>query len=176
MNKAQLEHIIRAAGRIADDKEIVVIGSQAIHAQTDIIMPPIAFMSNEADVYPRNHPDRADDIDGAIGELSDFHDMYGYYAQGISPKTAILAEGWEDRLIPVNNENTDGITGLCINVHDLALSKYAAGREKDFEFNRALVDHEIVDKKILMDLLEKLPVSDDHKRKIAAKIDLLFQP
>jgi hypothetical protein len=33
MNRTQLENIIRAASRISDDGEIVVIGSQAIHAQ-----------------------------------------------------------------------------------------------------------------------------------------------
>jgi hypothetical protein len=30
VTRAQLEHIIRAAGTIADDNDIVVIGSQAI--------------------------------------------------------------------------------------------------------------------------------------------------
>ena len=71
MNRTLLEHIICAASRISDDAEIVV-GSQAIHAQ-DMRLPPIAYISEEADVYPRNHPERADDIDFAIGELSSFH-------------------------------------------------------------------------------------------------------
>jgi hypothetical protein len=42
MNRIQLEHIIRAASQISDDTEIVVVGSQAIHAQ-NIKLPPIAF-------------------------------------------------------------------------------------------------------------------------------------
>jgi hypothetical protein len=54
-------------------------------------------MSNEADMYPRNRPELADLIEGSIGELSKFDEMYGYYAQGVSPKTAILPRGWEDR-------------------------------------------------------------------------------
>ena len=62
MNRTQLEHIIRAASRISDDSEIVVIGSQSIHAQ-QIRLPPIAYISQEADVYPRNYPEREDDID-----------------------------------------------------------------------------------------------------------------
>jgi len=80
---------------------------------------------------PRDHPDRVDDVDLAIGELSSFHQTFGYYAQEVSPKTAIRPAGWEQRLIPLSNENTGGATGLCLDVHDLALSKYAAGREKD---------------------------------------------
>ena len=42
MNRTQLEHLIRAASQIADDPEIVVIGSQAIHAQP-LSLPQIAF-------------------------------------------------------------------------------------------------------------------------------------
>ena len=98
MNRTQLEHIIRAASQISDDAEIVVIGSQSVHAQT-MRLPPIAFISEEADVYPRNRPERADDIDFAIGELSSFHETHGYYAHGVSPTTAILPAGWEQRLI-----------------------------------------------------------------------------
>jgi hypothetical protein len=44
MNRLQLEHIIRAASQISDDTEIVVIGSQAIHAQ-ETRLPPVAFQS-----------------------------------------------------------------------------------------------------------------------------------
>jgi hypothetical protein len=132
MNRTQLEHIIRAASQISGDSEIVVIGSQAIHVQP-MRLPPIAFQSIEADVYPRNHPERADDIDAAIGELSTFHDTYGYYAHGIGPETAILPAGWQQRLIRHSSPNTGGATALCLDVHDLVLSKYAAGRDKDRE-------------------------------------------
>jgi hypothetical protein len=52
MNRTQLEHIIRAASQISGDTEIVVVGSQAIHAQS-MKLPSIAFQSEEADVYPR---------------------------------------------------------------------------------------------------------------------------
>jgi len=33
MKRSELEHLIRAAGRIAGDREIVVIGSQAVLGQ-----------------------------------------------------------------------------------------------------------------------------------------------
>jgi hypothetical protein len=84
MNRTQLEHIIRAASRISGDPEFVVIGSQAVHAK-EMNLPPIAYLSEDADVYPRNHPERADDIDFAIGERSTFHETYGYYAHGGRP-------------------------------------------------------------------------------------------
>ena len=169
MNRTQLEHIIRAASRISDDREIVVIGSQAVHAQ-EMRLPPIAYVSEEADVYLRNYPERADDIDFAIGELSSFHETYGYYAHGVSPTTAILSAGWEQRLIRLSNPNTDGATGFCLDVHDLVLSKYAAGREKDVAFNQALVRYGCVAERTLLNLTKALPVDDAMKEVIARRI------
>jgi hypothetical protein len=173
MNRTQLEHIIRAASRIADDAEIVVIGSQAVHAQ-EMRLPPIAYASEEADVYPRNYPERADDIDFAIGELSSFHETYGYYAHGVSPTTAILPAGWEQRSIRLSNANTAGATGFCLDVHDLVLSKYAAGREKDMAFNQALVRYGCVAKTTLLNLAKALPVDDAMKDIVLRRIDSDF--
>src|SRR5512138_2062153 len=99
MKRAQLEHVIRAAAQIADDEEIVVIGSQAVLGQFPDA-PPELLVSNEADVYPKNHPERWELIDGSIGELSPFHETFGYYAQGVQPGTAVLPPGWEERLVP----------------------------------------------------------------------------
>ena len=92
MNRAQLEHVIRAAATISGDTEIVVIGSQAIlglYPQA----PAELVVSADVDLFPRNHPERADLIEGSIGELSPFHDTYGYYAQGVGERTAVLPEG-----------------------------------------------------------------------------------
>ncbi len=89
MTRSELEHIIRAAGAIAQDTEIVVIGSQAVLGQFPKA-PMELLASMEADVYPRSHPERADLIDGSIGEGSRFHESYGYYAQGVAVDTAVL--------------------------------------------------------------------------------------
>jgi hypothetical protein len=173
MNRTQLEHIIRAASAISEDDEVIVIGSQAIHGQ--VRNPPMeALRSTEADVYPRNHPERADLIDGAIGELSGFHDTFGYYAQGVSPTTAVLAKGWEDRLHVLKNENTGSGAGLCLDVHDLVLSKYAANREKDREFNRAVIAADLVDKQALLALASDLPLSSEERDHIIARIETDF--
>ena len=77
MKRSQLEHLIRAAGSIADDDAIVVIGSQAILGA--VPSPPAELVQSiEADLYPLKHPERSDMIDGAMGEGSQFHDTHGY--------------------------------------------------------------------------------------------------
>jgi len=52
--------------------------------------------------------------------------------------------------VRVDNPNTNGYAGLCLEVHDLAISKYVAGREKDREFTRELARHGMTDRKILL--------------------------
>ncbi len=83
MNRLQLEHIIRAAGSIAEDNEIIILGSASIFAQFPNL-PDRFLLSVEADVFPKNKPHRSDTIDGSIGELSPFHDAFGCYAHGVS--------------------------------------------------------------------------------------------
>jgi hypothetical protein len=150
MTRSELEHVIRAAGAIADDREIVVIGSQSVLGQFPDA-PPALLASMEADVYPRNRPGRADLIDGAIGEGSHFHEQFGYYAQGVGETTATLPKGWSGRLVRVKNANTGGIEGLCLEVHDLAISKYVAGREKDLAFTATLARQGMTRKETLLE-------------------------
>jgi len=136
MTRAQLEHIIRAAGAIADSEDIVVIGSQAVLDQFPDA-PKELLVSNEADVFPRSDPNRSNLIDGSIGEGSPFQREFGYYAHGVDETTAVLPKGWRDRLILVTGQNARFIRSWCLEIHDLAIAKYAAGREKDLDFTRA---------------------------------------
>src|ERR1700722_11259955 len=129
MTRAQLEHVIRAAADIADDDEIVIIGRQSIlgaHPNA----PAALLVSAEADVYPKNRPERWDLIDGSIGEGSPFHETFGYYAQGVEEGTATLSPGWKDRVILVCNSGTRFAKGWCLEPDDLLLAKLAAGRAK----------------------------------------------
>lgn len=140
MTRHQLEHVIRAAAMIADDDELVIVGSQAVLGQFPGA-PAELLRSMEADVYPKNHPDRSDLIDGSIGELSPFHESFGYYAQGVGPRTAVLPRGWEERLVPIRNPNTRMATGWCLEIHDLLLAKCVAWREKDREYVESALRH-----------------------------------
>jgi hypothetical protein len=174
MTRVELEHIIRAAAEIADDDEIVVIGSQAILGSFPEA-PEELLVSQEADVYPRKRPERADLIDGSIGEASPFHDTYGYYAQGVDSGTAVLPKGWQERLVPVRNENTRGNTGWCLEPHDLVVSKAVAGREKDLDFLRVAARHGLVEKALLLSRLEGTEVDDARRKNAAGRIRRAFE-
>jgi len=172
MNRAALEHLLRAAAAIADERDLVVIGSQAVLAQFPNA-PEELLVSVEADLYPRNAPAKSILIDGAIGELSTFHQTFGYYAHGVDETTATLPAGWQERLIPLHNENTGGATGWCLEVHDLAASKLAASREKDLDFLRVLLREKMVARETLTCRITDLPLSADRRQTILARLGTL---
>jgi len=173
MQRSELEHVIRASGEIADDDEFIIIGSQAILGQFPDA-PAKLLMSMEVDLYPKNSPQLADKIDGAIGEGSRFHATHGYYAQGVGPETAVLPNGWQKRLLPVKNENTNGNTGLCLEVHDLALSKLVANRPKDAEFVSTLVYHKMISHGTMLQRLSKTDLPDPERNRIDHRIESIF--
>jgi hypothetical protein len=166
MRRADLEHVIRAAAEVAGDDEIVVIGSQAILGRLPDA-PDALLWSQEADVYPRHRPELADAIDGALGDGSQFHAAFGYYAHGVGPETAKAPTGWEERLVPVrvarSPRDETVVTGWCIEPHDVVLAKCAAGRERDWEFAREAIRHAVVDGDELLRRVAELPLPDEHR-------------
>ena len=121
----------------------------------------------EADIFPLHRPELADLIDGSIGELSPFEEIFGYYAQGVGPTTAVLPEGWRQRVVKIQNDNTDLKIGYCLEPHDLAVSKLAAGREKDGTFVAAMLRHGIVDPASLQERITQLPLPPDRQRQLS---------
>jgi len=172
MRRHELEHILRAASGITGLEDIVVVGSQAILGQFPQA-PDEVLMSMEAHIFARNRPDLSIQIDGAIGERSLFHETFGYYAHGVDETTATLPSGWQERLISIHNENTGGATGWCLEVHDLAVSKLVAGREKDIDFVAGLLRHSLADPMRISALLKALPTSADVREHARARLNRL---
>jgi hypothetical protein len=153
VNADQLRHVLRAAAANTGEKVFVVIGSQAILGSHPDA-PRTLRRSVEGDTYPQQAPDKAILIDGAIGEGSLFHQEFGYYAHGVAPDTAILPAGWEQRLVKFEVGDPAGTIGLCLEIHDLAFSKLAAGRDKDLEFVKDLLKHRLINRGCVDRLIE----------------------
>jgi hypothetical protein len=172
VQRAQLEHIVRAASAITGAPQIVIVGSQALLGQFPLAPPELLF-SIEADVFTLRDPRDADLIDGSIGEGSPFHRTFGYYAHGVAEDTAVLPAGWKERLIPVRNANTGTGTGLCLEVHDLGVSKLVAGREKDFDFLRGLLAHKFAEPETIENRLQQTPLSPEQRQTCSARLKRL---
>ena len=85
MRRADLEHVIGAAANALGADAFVVIGSQAILGSYPEAPEPL-LRSMEVDLYPRDHPERAIEIDGALGDGSPFHEAFGFYAPRRRPR------------------------------------------------------------------------------------------
>jgi len=159
MKRAEFDHAIRAAGSILGESEILVIGSQAIHGSISGDLPAEAERSVEVDIvaFDDANARKADLIDGSIGEASTFHETFGYYAEGVSETTAVLPDGWRERLVRYESPMTNGVVAWCLDLHDLWLSKAVAGRPKDYEFCRALANNGLVNEDTLQTRLDRVP-------------------
>ena len=143
MNRAELEHILRACKGTTGETEFVIVGSQSILGRHPDA-PRVLRQSMELDIYPLNRPELSPDIEGSLGRYSQFDTTYGYHADGVGPETATLPAGWETRLVRVENDNTGGAVGWCLDPHDLAYAKLAARREKDMAFVVELIRHKFI--------------------------------
>jgi hypothetical protein len=178
MNREQLQHIIRAAASICEEPDFVVIGSQAIHGSLLDTNEIALVRSMEADIYPLHAPEKSQLLN-VIGELSDFHTAFGYYADGVDESTAILPAGWRDRVVTLcgpltANEQGFEARGLCLEIHDLVISKLVAGREKDIEFFRVLVRMGKLDGPTLRTRLRRTSLNTTKRRLLRAKITAEF--
>ena len=173
MHRQQLEHIIRAAAGITGAGEFVVIGSQAVLGQFPHA-PEELLASIEADVFSLRDPADSDLIDGSIGEGSPFHQTFGYYAHGVSAETAVLPDGWRDRLVSVRNQNTGGGAGLCLEVNDLAVSKLVAAREKDRVFVQGLLKHRLAQAEMIRTRLAITPLTGERREMCLARLQQLM--
>jgi hypothetical protein len=108
MRLSDFDHVLAAAAQVSEEDDLVVIGSQAIlgsHPEA----PASLLVSLEVDVYPRSSPEKADLIDGALGDGSAFHRAFGVYAHGVGPETAVAPEGWENRLVRYDGTAARGV-------------------------------------------------------------------
>ena len=174
----QLEHLIGAAANVVDEVEFVVIGSQAVlgsHPEA----PESLLRSMEADLYPRRSPGKADAIDGALGDGSQFHRSFGYYAHGVGPETAQAPAGWEERLVALSVRSRPGsgraAVAFCLEVHDLVLAKCVAGRQRDWDFALDALDTGLVDAEELLRRIDGLPIDSSRQNHVRTMVEGLVR-
>lgn len=161
MNKSQLELALRLAGKIARDRDFIVFGSQSILGT--VPEPP----------GPCLHPQAMALIIAELGARSDFASKNGFFVDCVTPDIAAFPDGWTERLVPFRTRRTGGVTGWCIELHDVVASKLAAGRDKDMDYVRTLLAAKLVNPLVLEDRVSTLPVNEKHRGEILKAIKYL---
>jgi hypothetical protein len=152
VNRAEFEHIVRAAADVVDD-DVVVIGSQAILAQHPDA--PRSYCAPPSSTSSRAQSSRRPTTSTARSEMD--HRFTRRSA------TTRIASGrrpsprrpvGKNRLIrvelPKRQRKRGTVVAWCIEKHDLVLAKLAAGREHDREFVKAAVASGLVDTEQLL--------------------------
>jgi hypothetical protein len=169
MKKQQLDHILRAAGNITGQKQFVIVGSQALHGKYPDLADTIV-MSAVVDLFAPRQPDSTELLN-EIGVGSPFHATHGFYADPVDEATAVLPKGWKGRLVNLPAGDTGGVRGLCLEPHDLAISKYAVHpAPRDKAFTRELARRGLVTREKLLALVGQTPVSAEIKERIRGHI------
>jgi hypothetical protein len=86
-----LYHVVAAAAQIVGEEEFVIVGSQSILGSYPDA-PESLLRSQEADIYPRNAPDKAINIEGVLGDGSYFQQTFGYYAHAVGARNGYGAD------------------------------------------------------------------------------------
>lgn len=130
MQRDQFQELLTRAAALCSPHELIIFGSQAIHALT--ASPPAeVIISVECDLWFPDNPVVVSRITTALGRDSEFARVTGVYADLLPPELPLLPEGWQERLVPYCRGN---VSARCLEIHDLIVSKLAAGRLKDYEF------------------------------------------
>jgi hypothetical protein len=140
------------------DDAVIVVGSQA--ALVGWPTPPEAMRNTpEIDLYVAhirqweeanssgwNYSDELlgeiahDEVTGVFGEGTPFHQSFGFFIDGVSPRTAALPEGWEKRAVfrEVKNGNAT-IVAIAPCIEDLAVAKIRRLADKDVAWIEACI-------------------------------------
>jgi hypothetical protein len=173
MKREKVEHILRAAGRVTGKKTFVLIGSAAIVAWRDLVPMELAI-SRDVDMFAYDTPDAeqvSDQLDGALGQASDFDQTFGYYCDGVGPETAVLPANWRERALEFSSGRTEGVVALVPDPDDIALSKLCAWRPKDVEWLRVAVRNFVVDPEKMRTRIAFMPPTAGDPKMLSERID-----
>lgn len=152
MRKSDLFELVRQIAEIAPEDTPIIVGSQAVHIITEL-PPEIVQKSIECDfLFTGGKSETRAAVNKKFGVFSQFQLEHGFYADALGLATVVLPTGWEQRLQPLIDENGQTIA-YCVEVHDIAVSKLIAGREKDFLFLKETFRRDYLDIEVFVERL-----------------------
>jgi len=149
VQRQQFAELVARAAVVLARSEWIIFGSQAVHAVTDF-PPAEVLVSAECDVWLRDEPALTERLNVELGQNSAFAKTAGVYVDTLPPDLPLAPSGWEHRLVLFR---VSDVTARCLELHDLIVTKLAAGRLKDYEFIAAM-------------LMAKLARADEVQRRI----------
>jgi hypothetical protein len=170
MNRGALDELLQALSSITGERELVMVGSQSVHASTSDV-PIEVVMSRECDLLLDDSDPLTSVIDEQLGIDSPRAAESSVYVDTVSSTFPFLPDGWEQRLVPFGPAAPHL---RCLEIHDLVLSKLAAGRLKDYELIAVLLDRALAELAAVRDRIAAVP--DLHMRAVlAARLQIVLE-
>lgn len=158
MTLAALQHLLRAAAALAEDRTFLVLGSASLLASFPELggeSEPLAS-TYDADLCPQPFDELTGAmIEEALGAEQSYHRRHGYHADILRDTIFdTLPAGWRERLVPV-----PGIPmAKALDPHDLAAVKLLVARPKDLALLRQLIGSAVLDTGVLLQRIDLLPL------------------
>ena len=174
LRRANIDHILRAAAALSGHQRFVMVGTGAVIATARHI-PAAMMLTREIDIYADGSADPeaiSDLIDASIGHDLLFDRTFGYYGDGVGPRTAIMPEDWRRRAIEYRTPAGEA-TALCPSAEDVAIAKLCAWREKDQSWLREALRARIaapdqIESLLTREMPPEAPATDELRRRLRA--------
>ena len=89
MQREQFDELLTRSADVCARKELIVFGSQTVHAITD--KPPTeVLVSIECDIWLQDEPEVAARLQSLLGKDSEYADKSGIYADPLPPTSLSL--------------------------------------------------------------------------------------
>jgi hypothetical protein len=176
MTLPALQHLIRAAQSLAEDRTLLVLGSASLLASFPELGNPSGPLATtyDADLCPQPFDELTGRmLDEALGEKRAYYQRHGYHADIL--RDSILETfppAWQDRLVPVPG----GDTARALHPHDLAAVKLLIGRPKDLALVRMLHEAGHIDSEAVRALLDSIPRTEAQIVRSSQNFRSVFHP
>jgi hypothetical protein len=135
MQREQFHDLLTRAAGVCERRELIIFGSQTVHALTGA-PPAEVLLSVECDIWLYEEPEVASRLGTELGKDSSHAKTAGVYADPLPPDLPMVPAGWQQRLVTYR---IGEVTARCLEIHDLIVTKLAAGRLKAYEFIAAVL-------------------------------------
>ncbi len=180
MTRAELEDFIPLFNSEFGDP--LISGTVAVLGQFPNLPPEIArFIEDE--LFPDGGPPKRLPTLERLAWESHLREMSGREDEDTvmrefeasKDKLRNLPAGWEERLIAVKSERTCGVTGWCVEVHDLVASKLLAGGDGDLRFVSLLAKAKMIAGETVVARIDALQVPEERRDLIRQRWLTLLQ-
>lgn len=158
MNLSALQHLSRAAQSLADDCEIIILGSASLLASFPELGEPDGPLATtyDADICPQPFDETTGQmLEEALGESRSFHLRHGYHADVLHESILeTLPRHWQLRLVAV----PDCPRVLALDPNDLAVVKILVGRPKDLSLVNTLYQSGLINPLIIRSRIDELSI------------------